>query len=51
MDEKAEGIQNMDEHKVPLEELLYRLGSNLETGMSTSAALARNQQEGDNKLP
>ena len=27
--EKANEIQNMDEHKIPLEELLYRFGSNL----------------------
>ena len=28
-DEKANDIQSMDEHKIPLEELLYRFGANL----------------------
>lgn len=41
----------MDEHKCPLEELLKRYGSNLETGLSNDAAFRRNQEEGDNKLP
>lgn len=27
--EKANEIQSMDEHKIPLEELLYRFGANL----------------------
>jgi hypothetical protein len=28
-DEKAGQIQNMDEHKIPLEELVYRFGTSL----------------------
>ena len=51
MDDKANEIQNMDEHKIPLEELVYRLGTNLEAGMTTEAAFKRNAEEGDNKLP
>lgn len=27
--EKANEIQHMDEHKIPLDELLYRFGANL----------------------
>lgn len=49
--EKANEIQNMDEHKIPLEELLYRFGANLETGLTTEMAIKRNLEEGDNKLP
>ena len=49
--EKANEIQNMDEHKIPLEELLYRFGTNLETGLTTEMAIKRNLEEGDNKLP
>ena len=41
----------MDEHKIPIEELVYRLGTNLDTGMTTEAAFKRNAEEGDNKLP
>lgn len=51
MNEKADKIQSMDEHKIPLEELLKRFGTNLETGLSNDAAFRRNQEEGDNKLP
>jgi hypothetical protein len=49
--EKANEIQNMDEHKIPLEELLYRFGANLETGLTTEMAIKRNLEEGDNRLP
>jgi hypothetical protein len=41
----------MDEHRIPLEELCYRFGINLETGLTTEAAVKRNLEEGDNKLP
>lgn len=41
----------MDEHKIPLDELVYRFGTNLETGMTTEMAIKRNLEEGDNKLP
>lgn len=51
MDERAGSIQNMDEHKIPLEELIYRLGTSVELGMTTEAAGRRNAEEGDNKLP
>jgi len=51
MNEKADKIQSMDEHKIPLEELLKRFGTNMETGLSNDAAFRRNQEEGDNKLP
>ena len=51
MDDKAQDIQGMDEHKIPLEELVYRLGTSLEAGMTTEAAFKRNAEEGDNKLP
>ena len=51
MDDKAQDIQSMDEHKIPLEELVYRLGTSLEAGMTTEAAFKRNAEEGDNKLP
>jgi sodium/potassium-transporting ATPase subunit alpha len=51
MNDKASSIQNMDEHKIPLEELIYRFGTNLETGMRTEAALRRTEEEGENKLP
>lgn len=40
--EKADEISNMDEHKIPLEELLYRFGANLETGLTTEMAIKRN---------
>lgn len=49
--EKANEISTMDQHKIPLEELLYRFGSNLQTGLTTEMAIKRNLQEGDNKLP
>ncbi|MCB0370672.1 MAG: hypothetical protein KDD45_14920 [Bdellovibrionales bacterium] len=42
MNEKADKIQNMDEHKIPLEELLRRFGSNVDTGLSNDAAARRN---------
>jgi len=35
MDEKAATIQQMDEHKIPLQELTNRLGTSLEAGMRT----------------
>lgn len=41
----------MDEHRIPLEELCYRFGVNLEAGLTTEAAVKRNMEEGDNKLP
>ena len=41
----------MDEHKIPLEELLHRLNSNVQAGMKTEAAMRKNEEEGDNKLP
>lgn len=34
-----------------MEELLKRFGTNLEKGLSNDAAMRRNQEEGDNKLP
>lgn len=43
MDDKADKIQSMDEHKIPLEELIYRFGTNTEAGMTTDAANRRNQ--------
>ncbi len=49
--DKADKIQSMDEHKIPLEELFKRFGANPETGLSNEAAARRNQEEGDNKLP
>jgi len=49
--EKANRIQSMDEHKIPLEELCYRFGTSLELGLTTEAAIKRNLEEGDNKLP
>lgn len=51
MDEKANEIQAMDEHKISLEELCYRFGTNMESGLSSEAAARRNMEEGDNKLP
>lgn len=50
-DDKAKEIQGMDEHRIPMEELCYRFGINLDTGMTTQAAVRRNAEEGDNKLP
>jgi hypothetical protein len=41
-DQKAGEIQKMDEHSIPLEELCYRFGLNLETGMTTEGAVRRN---------
>jgi sodium/potassium-transporting ATPase subunit alpha len=41
----------MDEHKIPMEELVHRFGTSLEAGMKTEAAMRRNAEEGDNKLP
>lgn len=49
--DKAAEIQKMDEHRIPLEELCYRFGTNLEAGLSTEQAIKRNTEEGDNKLP
>ena len=34
-DAKAGEIANMDEHRVPLEELCFRYGTNLEAGLTT----------------
>lgn len=51
MDEKAGEIQKMDEHRIPLDELCFRFGVNLESGLTTEAATTRNIEEGDNKLP
>ena len=34
-DDKAKEIQGMDEHRIPMEELCYRFGINLEAGMTT----------------
>ena len=34
MNDKAEKIQKMEEHKIPLEELTKRLGAKIETGLS-----------------
>jgi len=50
-DEKASEIQKMDEHRIPLEELCYRFGTNLETGLTSEQAAKRNAEEGDNRLP
>lgn len=41
----------MDEHKIPLEELINRLGTSLKLGLTTEVAIKRNLIEGDNKLP
>ena len=41
----------MDEHKIPMEELCFRFGTNTETGLTTELAVKRNLEEGDNKLP
>lgn len=48
----------MDEHKIPLEELCYRFGTDLSagknlliSGLTTEMAIKRNAEEGDNKLP
>ena len=41
----------MDEHRIPLEELCFRYGTNLETGLTSEAATQRNLLQGDNKLP
>lgn len=49
--EKADEIQQMDEHRIPLEELCYRFGTSVDVGMTTEAAIKRNLEEGDNKLP
>ena len=51
MDEKADDIEKMDEHKISMEELCYRFGTNIETGLTNEAAARRNLEEGDNKLP
>lgn len=51
LDEKANEISSMDEHKIPLEELLFRYGTSVELGMTTEMAIKRNLEEGDNKLP
>ena len=50
-EEQASNVQKMDEHRIPLEELCYRFGTNIEAGMTTEGALKRNLEEGDNKLP
>lgn len=42
--EKASEIQKMDEHRIPLEELCYRFGTNLEAGLSTEQAIKRNAE-------
>jgi hypothetical protein len=34
----------MDEHKIPMEELIYRFGTSLEVGMRTEAAIKRNAE-------
>ena len=44
MDDKAQDIQSMDEHKIPLEELVYRLGTSIDAGMTTEAAFKRNAE-------
>jgi hypothetical protein len=51
LNEKAKGIQSMDEHKIPIEELIHRLGTSIDNGMRTENAIRRNAEEGDNKLP
>lgn len=43
-EERAGQIQNMDEHKIPLEELVHRFGTSLENGMRTEAAVRRNAE-------
>ena len=40
----------MDEHKIPLDELCARLGTSLEHGMNSMAAAERQEQEGKNML-
>jgi hypothetical protein len=42
MEEKAGEIQKMDEHRIPMDELCYRFGTDLEKGLTTEAALKRN---------
>ena len=41
----------MDEHKISLEELIFRYGTSIELGMTTEAANKRTAEEGLNKLP
>lgn len=50
-DEKAKEIQMMDEHRIDLEELCERYGTDLERGLPAETASKRNLEEGDNKLP
>lgn len=40
----------MDEHRVPINELLERLQSDLIKGLDNSIAIVRNREVGDNKL-
>jgi sodium/potassium-transporting ATPase subunit alpha len=51
LDDKAEEIHKMDEHAIPIEELYYRYQVNPEIGLTTEAAVKRNLEEGDNRLP
>jgi hypothetical protein len=44
MDQKAGEIQKMDEHKISLEELCFRFGTNLEVGLTNEAAARRNAE-------
>jgi hypothetical protein len=41
----------MDDHRIPVEELLERLESNEERGLTQNEAHRRNLELGDNKLP
>jgi len=47
-DLKAE--MKMDEHKITVDELVARFGTNVENGMTESAVEARRREEGENKL-
>lgn len=40
----------MDDHKIPLEDLLARLQSHAQNGLAHEVAVARNLELGDNKL-
>lgn len=40
--QKASEISKMDEHRIPLEELCYRFGTNIETGLTNEQAIKRN---------
>ena len=41
---------DIDFHKIPIEELCKRLGTNLETGLTTAQAKANYERDGTNRL-